>query len=96
MDLVYIGPSKSLNMRHLIVLLIALPLASFAQEQVYTEYFGAGCNTGTLLTDYLSPIGANWTVTETGFNADGANRWFVSAAENGNSPGNCGSGCGSD
>jgi hypothetical protein len=83
-------------MRHLILLLIALPLASFAQEQVYTEYFGAGCNTGTLLTDYLSPIGANWTVTETGFNADGANRWFVSAAENGNSPGNCGSGCGSN
>ena len=83
-------------MRYLILLLVVLPLASSAQEQIYTEYFGAGCNTGALLTDYLSPIGANWTVTETGFNADGANRWFVSAAENGNSPGNCGSGCGSN
>ena len=83
-------------MRYLFILSLCLPQVLFAQEQVYTEFFGAGCNTGTLLTDYLSPLGASWTVTETGFNADGANRWFVSAAENGNSPGTCGSGCGSN
>lgn len=83
-------------MRYYFLFLMCVPQFLSAQEQVYTEYFGAGCNTGTLLTDYLSPLGAAWTVTETGFNADGANRWFVSAAENGNSPGTCGSGCGSN
>jgi hypothetical protein len=83
-------------MRYLLLLLVCAVQPIAAQEQLYSEFFGAGCNTGTLLTDYLSPLGASWTVTETGFNADGANRWFVSAAENGNSPGTCGSGCGSN
>jgi len=70
-----------------------------AQAQVvefWSENFGSGCNTGTLASDYFSFTNGVWTVTETGSNADVANAWFVSAAENGNAAGQCGTGCGSD
>jgi hypothetical protein len=82
-------------MRYLSLVLLLFPLALQAQVvQLWNENFGAGCNSGTLLTDYFSPIGASWTITETGYNASVANTWFVSAEENGNSVGQCGSGCG--
>jgi len=82
-------------MRYFYIMLFLLPLALQGQVvQLWNENFGAGCNSGTVLTDYFSPIGATWTITETGYNASGANTWFVSAEENGNSVGQCGSGCG--
>ena len=64
--------------------------------EFWSENFGSGCNTGTLAADYFSFTNGPWTITETGVNADVANTWFVSAAENGNAAGQCGSACGSD
>lgn len=55
---------------------------------VYFEDFGTGCSTGTLATAF------GWTNTNTGVNEATANVWYVSAAENGVGPGNCGVGCG--
>lgn len=84
-------------MRLSLVVLCTLPC--FVRAQVvdfWSENFGSGCNTGTLATDYFSFTNGPWTITETGANADVANTWFVSAAENGNAAGQCGSGCGSD
>lgn len=82
-------------MRYCSIMLFLFPLALQGQVvQLWNENFGAGCNSGTLLTDYFSPIGASWTITETGYNASGANTWFVSAEENGNGVGQCGTGCG--
>lgn len=83
-------------MRFLYLALMLLPFSALSQETIYSEAFGFGCNTGTFVEDYASPISGNWTETVTGTNADGGNRWFVSAAENGNQPGECGSGCGDD
>ena len=80
--------------------LCLLSLCSFTSRaqvvEFWSENFGSGCNTGTLASDYFSFTNGPWTVTETGANADVANAWFVSAAENGNAAGQCGTGCGSD
>ncbi len=82
-------------MRVLCLLLLSIPYASFSQNvQLWNEYFGLGCNSGNLLSDYMTPIGVTWTVTETGYNASTSNTWFVSAEENGNAAGQCGTGCG--
>jgi hypothetical protein len=64
--------------------------------EFWSENFGSGCNTGTLATDYFSFTNGPWTITELGINQDEGNTWFVSASENGNAAGQCGSGCGSD
>lgn len=66
-----------------------------AQTTFWTEDFGTGCNQGQLATDYNSSNG-QWSATSLGLNETGQNYWFVSAAENGNSPGECGSGCGNN
>lgn len=70
-------------------------LSAATQTPFWTEDFGSGCNSGQQVTAYAGPNG-NWTVTSTGTNADGANAWFVSAEENGNEEGECGSGCGNN
>jgi hypothetical protein len=85
-------------MRLFLTLLCAC-YTSIAASQVvefWSESFGFGCNAGTLATDYLSFTTGAWTITETGTNADVANTWFISAAENGNAAGQCGTGCGND
>jgi HYR domain len=81
------------------LLLLALMLPVFAQAQFvtfWTEDFGFGCNTGTYADGYFSIGTGVWTVTETGFNADTDNNWFISAAENGMDIGECGEACGND
>ncbi len=83
--------------RILLCLTLFLPLISFSQNVVFwTEDFGTGCNAGQQANNYFSINNGIWTVVSTGTNADGANNWFVSAAENGNAVGQCGSGCGTD
>lgn len=77
----------------LVLVLCASTLS--AQTVFWTEDFGSGCNTALLATNYPSPNGA-WTVTNTGTNAASANVWYVSAEENGNAVGQCGSACGSN
>ena len=66
-----------------------------AQVDFWTEDFGSGCSSGQQIPSFTSPNGT-WVETSTGTNASGANAWFVSAEENGNAAGQCGSGCGND
>ncbi|MBT8195481.1 MAG: hypothetical protein KJO64_03590, partial [Bacteroidia bacterium] len=61
-----------------------------AQTVFFSEDFGTGCSTASLATSF------GWTVSNTGTNDPGANRWYVSATENGNAVGACGSQCGSN
>lgn len=77
------------------LLFCALGYSANSQTTLFTEDFGSGCNQGQLVGSYSSPNGA-WTVTETGFNAEASSQWYVSATENGNDAGACGSGCGED
>ena len=82
-------------MNKLLTLLLFTPLFTLGQNIFWTENFGLGCNLGQLATAYAGPNGS-WTVASTGTNAGSANVWYISATENGNNAGVCGSGCGSD
>jgi len=62
----------------------------------WNENFSYGCNPGTFATDFFSFNNGDWTLTETGPNAETANTWYISATENGNASGQCGTACGSD
>jgi hypothetical protein len=83
--------------RILLSLLLILPCISNAQFVTFwSEDFGSGCSSGTLADGYFSPFLGVWTVTDTGPLADTPNNWFISAEENGNAVGACGSACGSN
>lgn len=73
----------------LALLLIASP--AFGQITIFTDNFNNACTAGC-----LAPTHNGWTVSSTGANGAFANDWFVSCAENGEAPGNCGLGCGAD
>ena len=62
-------------------------------QTIWTEDFNNGCASGCYANTYNGGIGA-WTVTSPGFNGDIANDWFVSGAECGMLPGQCGVDCG--
>jgi hypothetical protein len=84
-------------MRFILAFALILPVTAMGQfVSFWTENFGFGCNTGALATDYYNFNTGSWTITEMGPNAATANTWFISATENGNSAGQCGTGCGSD
>lgn len=77
--------------------LCVLCLGLFSQISLFgqvfwSEGFGTGCNSGQTVQTFNN----QWTVTNTGPNEAAANEWFVSATENGNNAGQCGSGCGND
>ncbi|MBK8847448.1 MAG: hypothetical protein IPO27_13235 [Bacteroidetes bacterium] len=61
---------------------------------LWSEDFNNGCTEGCYANTYVGPNGA-WTQTILGGGA-APNNWFVSCAENGQTSGSCGSGCGSD
>ncbi len=83
-------------MKQILLLVFLFPLFLNAQTvTVFTDDFGSGCDADNPVTSYTPPSGT-WTVTETGTNYSTANIWYVSAAENGNNAGECGSGCGND
>jgi hypothetical protein len=82
-------------MKPIFLLIFLVPLKVFSQTPFWTENFGTGCNQGQLINGYVSPNG-NWSVTNTGSNASSSNVWYVSAMENGNAAGSCGSVCGDD
>lgn len=66
-----------------------------AQDVIWTEDFGSGCNQGQLANAYSGANGS-WSISNTGTNEAVANTFYISAAENGNGVGNCGSGCGNN
>jgi gliding motility-associated-like protein len=87
---------------HSCFLFVALFLSGTSYAQVFwTETFGgAACNQGNLATAGV-PTASNgaWAVTALGTgpgNGAQANEWFISATENGNAVGTCGSGCGTN
>ncbi len=77
--------------------MVFLPVMASAQFVTFwTEDFGSGCNSGQYADTYFGPMTGAWTITDTGPLADTPNNWFVSAEENGNAVGACGTGCGSN
>ncbi len=72
-----------------------LSIQGFSQTIFWSESFGTGCNQGQLATAYTNANGL-WSFVSTGTNAASASQWYVSATENGNEPGECGSVCGDD
>lgn len=72
-------------------LLFLLHISAGAQTTFFTETFNNGCNSLCLANTY-----AGWSISSTGTNGAFANDWYISCAENGNAPGNCGTGCGND
>ena len=78
--------------------LFVLAMSSQAQTIFWLEEFNNGCT--SQCTSYSGPNGA-WTFTSTGpasacGGATTPNKWYISCAENGNAPGSCGTGCGSN
>jgi gliding motility-associated-like protein len=76
------------------LLLLFFSASSFSQV-FWTETFGTGCNSGTIADGFVSANGT-WNVSATGPNGALANVWYVSAEENGQGVGNCGTACGSN
>lgn len=70
---------------------ISISAATLTPTSFWADNFGSGCSTGTLANTYNG-----WNITSTGTNHSYANTWYVSAQENGNGAGNCGSACGSN
>lgn len=75
--------------------MVTLSQLGYTQTVIWTEDFGAGCSQGTVASTYSGTNGA-WAITATGVNDPEANQWYVSAMENGNAAGACGTGCGTD
>lgn len=69
----------------------------YLSAQVFwTETFGTGCNAGTLANGFVS-VNGTWTIDAPVANNDAdANRWYISATENGEGVGNCGAACGTN
>jgi hypothetical protein len=78
------------------LILLFAAQTSFAQVTFWTEDFiTSTCGSGTQANGYITPNGT-WTVTPSGANDPEANLFFISAKENGNGAGNCGSACGTN
>jgi hypothetical protein len=75
------------------------PMSFMAQTVFWTEDFGAvvtpPCDQGLLANLATTPNG-QWALTNTGTNGGEANTWYISASENGNDVGQCGTICGTD
>lgn len=63
-------------------------------QTIWSEDFNNGCASGCIADSYNGLNGA-WTLNSTGVNGAVANEWFVSGAECGMLPGQCGEVCGS-
>ena len=66
---------------------------SFAQTTIWTENFNNSCVEGCIASTFSGTNGA-WSITPTGSNGDLSNTWFISGAECGMLPGQCGTACG--
>jgi hypothetical protein len=85
---------KSPKFKFLSVLFFSLVFNAHAQVQtIWTEDFNNGC-TGGCYASAFNGINGAWSVTSPGANGNVANDWFVSGAECGMLPGQCGIDCG--
>ncbi|MFQ5334669.1 MAG: T9SS type A sorting domain-containing protein [Flavobacteriales bacterium] len=62
------------------------------QTIFWSEDFGTGCSQGNLANNFTTSNGV-WTMSQTGYNANYANEWYISATEAGMGVNNCGNGC---
>ena len=86
---------KKTNMKKLYILSALLFVAVTSHAQVFwTEDFNNGCTANCAGVGYTGLNGA-WTQTITGAEEADPNIWYVSCAENGHTPGICGTGCAS-
>jgi gliding motility-associated-like protein len=77
-----------------VIFLFSVGFTAQSQVQtIWTEDFNNGCTGGCYATAYNGINGA-WSVTSPGANGNLANDWFVSGAECGMLPGQCGIDCG--
>ena len=83
---------KNRRITLLSIILTLFFLQGTAQVVFWSEDFGTGCNQGNLADNYTTGNGA-WAVTSTGYNANYANTWYISATEAGMGVNNCGNGC---
>lgn len=81
-------------MRLLYFLFLLIPSVSFSQITFWIEDFGVGCDADNPAAGFVNLNGI-WTVNSIGSDTF-ENEWYVSAAENGNVEGECGTGCGND
>ncbi|MBS1634540.1 MAG: gliding motility-associated C-terminal domain-containing protein [Bacteroidetes bacterium] len=80
-----------------VLFFILLLSGLYAKAQVFwTETFGTGCNQLQMANGLNPGSNGTWTVVSTGTNDADANEWYISATENGNAVGACGSGCGTN
>ena len=87
-------------MKKLLIVFNIFLFISQTKAQFWSEGFGTGCNSGQLATAAaFTPSNGAWGITSLATapgNGTDANEWFVSATENGNAIGACGSGCGTN
>lgn len=90
--------TKPILMKRTLLLFLLLPVLGFSQNVTFwTEDFGFGCNSGQDADGYFSIMnGGTWSVVVLGAESDTPNQWYISAEENGNDAGQCGSVCGED
>lgn len=75
-------------------MIVGINFTHNAQVQtIWTEDFNNGCTSGCYANSYTG-INGTWTVNSPSPNGDIANEWFVSGAECGMLPGECGDECG--
>lgn len=78
-----------------VFLLISSFSTVFSQVPFWTETFGTGCNQLQSVNGFNGGNGA-WNLFFLTAATSGSNEFYVSAAENGNPVGTCGSGCGTN
>ncbi|MBS1646780.1 MAG: T9SS type A sorting domain-containing protein [Bacteroidetes bacterium] len=83
-------------MSKLLPLVLVSCFASHAQTTFWTETFGTGCNQLQLANGLNAGGNGPWNVSILGPEDPQANVWYISAEENGNAIGACGTGCGSN
>lgn len=81
---------KTILIKPFFALLLSLSCVSFAQTVIYSENFNNGCSANCVASSY-----AGWSVSDNdgGTTGSAPNNWFVSCAEEGITPPNCGSSC---
>jgi len=82
--------------RILFIVLFIAAICLKAQTTFWTEGFGTGCNQLQLANGLNPSTNGTWTVSILGAEDPQANTWYVSATENGNAVGACGTGCGTN
>lgn len=83
---------KSRLVNSCFILLLFLVSFNLKAQVFWNESFNNGCSANCGASGYVGPFGP-WTVASTGVEGTEPNTWYISCAENGHTPGICGTGC---